>query len=305
MIPLAVALTFVAAVLITSALRARRFDPVEERLRAVQEGIRPTRSTVLDDPFVKRAVAPLMAAFANVVMRILPPSWISATAKRLVWAGNPMSIGGFVVIWAATAIAFCLVGLIFADSVGVSTVLRFVVGGVGFLMGGYLPQFWLRMRIGSRQYNARKQLPDALDLMTTSVEAGLSLDSALMRLSDYQTGPLQEEISKALTDMNLGKSRRDALDEAAERLHLPDFTTFVQALNQAELTGAPIGQVLRVQGVEIRVKRRQHAEAQAQRAPLLMIFPLVFFILPSVFIALLAPAALTLFELLRETDIAG
>jgi tight adherence protein C len=247
----------------------------------------------------------MMAAFATMIMRILPPSWISASSQRLVWAGNPIPLTGFVVIWACTALAFCIVALLIADSSGASTIMRIVIGAVGLVIGGLLPQFWLRQRVQDRQYRARKELPDALDLMTTSVEAGLSLDSALMRLVDYQTGPLQEEISRALADMNLGKSRRDALEEAADRLHLPEFTTFVQAINQAEVTGAPIGQVLRVQAVEVRVKRRQHAEAQAQRAPLLMIIPLVFFILPSVFIAVLAPAALTLFELLREADISG
>lgn len=161
------------------------------------------------------------------------------------------------------------------------------------------------MRINDRVYKSRKQLPDALDLMSSSVEAGLSLDAALRRLVEYQKGPLAQEISRAIEDMTLGKSRRDAMNEAAERLPLPEFTAFVQSLNQAEVSGAPIGEVLRVQAEQIRIKRRQHAEAQAQRAPLLMIIPLVFLILPSMFVVLLAPAALTIIQAFTDSEVFG
>lgn len=304
LVPLSALLTFLSAVLITSGLRARSVNIVDERLKAVKAGIRPSISS-LDDPFVERAIAPVMAALVNTILKLLPPSWIKATSKRLVLAGSPIAFSGFLIIWASMAVGFCVLALLFADSASLSPVLRIILAGVGFLIGGVLPQLWLRMRINDRKYKARKQLPDALDLMTSSVEAGLSLDAALRRLVEYQSGPLREEVSRAIVDMTLGKSRREALTEAAERLPLPEFAAFVQSLSQAEVSGAPIGEVLRVQAEQIRIKRRQHAEAQAQRAPLLMILPLVFLILPSMFVVLLAPAALTIIQAFSDSEVFG
>lgn len=297
-------LTFLSAILVTAGLRARSVDLVGDRLRAVRAGIRPSTSP-LDDPFVERAIAPIMAALVHGITRLLPPSWIKATTKRLILAGNPIPLSGFLVFWACAAVGFSFVAVLFADSSGFPTVTRAIFAVVGFAVGGFLPQLWLRIRINDRIYKARKQLPDALDLMTSSVEAGLSLDAALRRLVEYHSGPLKQEMSRAIEDMTLGKARRDALYEAAERLPLPEFMVFVQALNQAEVTGAPIGEVLRVQAEQIRIKRRQHAEAQAQRAPLLMIIPLVFLILPSMFVVLLAPAALTILEAFSDSELFG
>ena len=304
LIPLTALITFLSAILITAGLRAGSVDLVGDRLRAVKAGMRPSTSP-LDDPFVERAIAPLMGALVTTITRLLPSSWVKATARRLVLAGSPIPLSGFLIFWACAAIGFGFVALLFADSSGFSSFVKVIFAAAGFVVGGFLPQLWLRIRINDRIYKARKQLPDALDLMTSSVEAGLSLDAALRRLVEYHSGPLKQEMSRAIEDMMLGKARRDALNEAAERLPLPEFAVFVQALNQAEVTGAPIGEVLRVQAEQIRIKRRQHAEAQAQRAPLLMIIPLVFFILPSMFVVLLAPAALTILEAFRDSELFG
>jgi tight adherence protein C len=124
-----------------------------------------------------------------------------------------------------------------------------------------------------------------------------------MRVAEYHTGPLQRELSQALQDMTYGQSRRQALDAMAQRVNLTELTSFIQTLNQAEITGAPIGQVLRVQAEQVRVGRRQRAEAQAQRAPLLMIIPLVFFIFPSLFVVLLGPAIIGIVQIFNDHEL--
>jgi len=300
MIPLAAVLTFLSALMIVSGVRSRRADPVEARLAAIRAGVRSQQSP-LDRPFIDRAVVPTFSGLANALMRLLPSTWLEASSRRLVWAGSPTGLPGFVVIWVSQAAAFGLAFGFLAFSAGLSGPLALMAALGGVAVGSAAPQLWLSARISERQFQARKQLPDIIDLMTTSVEAGLSLDAALTRVAEYGSGPLQKEIGQALDDMTLGKSRRDALGEAAERLNLPELTTFIQTINHAEVTGAPIGQVLRVQAEQVRVKRRQMAEAQAQRAPLLMIIPLVFLIFPSLFIVLLGPAALTVIDLLKST----
>ncbi len=292
-------LTFLSAILLVNGLRARAVDPIEVRLAAIRAGKRPAIDP-LDRPFIERAVAPAFSGLGGLMMRVLPPGWVKSSEERLVWAGRPTTIQGFLAIWVAMAVVFAFLFYVVAGSFGFAKpiVALIALGGVGF--GSLLPQMWLRARIAERVFRARRALPDVLDLMTTSVEAGLSLDASLMKVAEAQRGPVQDEIAVALQDMTLGKPRRDALTDAAKRLNVPEFTTFVQTLNQAEITGAPIGQVLRVQAEQVRIRRRQLAEAQAQRAPLLMIIPLVFFIFPSLFMVLIGPAAMSILDAFKS-----
>jgi len=293
---------FAAVTLLVTALRTRQVDPVAARLRAVQAGIRQ-RNPILEQPFITRAIVPAASGIARFLMRLMPSTWLQETERWLLWAGNPVTLPGFVLIWAAMVIGFGLCPVLITSSSDASPVVVIIAGAIGVAAGVFLPQFWLRMRVSERQYQTRKGLPDAIDLMTTSVEAGLSLDAALVRVAEYQAGPFQDELTRALQDMTLGKSRRDALEEICERLNVPEVLNFVQTVNQAEATGAPIGQVLRVQAEQVRIGRRQAAEAQAQRAPLLMIIPLILFIFPSLFVVLLAPVALTIIDLLTNNQV--
>jgi tight adherence protein C len=300
---MAVILGFASVFLVYVGLRsARSADPVEARLRAVQAGIRAP-NPMLSQPFIRRAAAPVAGKVARIIMSLLPTTWLQATEQKLVWAGLSMSLPGFVIIWTAVSILFGFMAYIFTDILGFSGATRLIAVCLGIILGVLASQFWLRMKIADRHYLARKGLPDALDMMTTSVEAGLSLDAAMVRVAEFHRGPFQDELLRALQDMSLGKSRRDALEEICDRLNVPEVITFIQTINQAEVTGAPIGRVLRVQAEQVRIGRRQAAEAQAQRAPLLMIFPLVFFIFPSIFIVLLAPAILTVIDILTNNDV--
>lgn len=297
---IAVVLVFASVFLIFVGLRTPPLDPVEARLRSVQRGL-GTRAAVLEQPFIRRAAAPMAGGLARLTMKLLPPSWIQATSKKLVWAGGKMSLPGFVVIWVFIAALGAVTAFVLSDALGFGIIMVLIATMAGLVVGGYIPQFWLSSLVNQRQYATRKSLPDALDLMTTSVEAGLSLDAAMMRVAEFQRAPFQDELARAMQNITLGKSRREALNEISERLNVPEVFSFIQAVNQAEVTGAPIGWVLRVQAEQVRIKRRQAAEAQAQRAPVLMIFPLVFFIFPSIFVVLMAPAILTIIDMLTNS----
>lgn len=292
-------LTFTAVLFIVYSMGLRGGASIDTRLEAVKLGLRP-RAVILRQPFLTRAVGPALLAVQNFLIRLLPISWVQATSRRLVWAGLDVSISTFVLIWACTTILFSWLAFVLAGAYGFAGVGRLLWAAAGLLVGAYAPQFWLSARVSSRRNTIRKALPDALDLMVTSVEAGLSLDAAMQRVAEYQAGPFQFELARALEDMNLGISRRKALEDMSDRVSLPEVAALVQAFVQAELTGAPIGNILRVQAEQIRIGRRQAAETQAQRAPLKMVIPLVFFILPSLFIVLLAPALMTILDALGD-----
>ena len=160
------------------------------------------------------------------------------------------------------------------------------------------PIMWLRGRITRRMLRIARALPDTFDLVVVSVEAGLGLEAAIARVAENTAGPLADELRRVLGDMNLGMGRRRALQALAARVRLPAVRTLVSAILQADQTGMGIGTVLRAQGEHLRMQRRQHAEERAMKAPLKMLFPLVFFIFPSLFVVLLGPAMLSLMQTL-------
>jgi tight adherence protein C len=164
------------------------------------------------------------------------------------------------------------------------------------LVGFFLPFYLIGSRARQRQNAIIKSLPDAFDLITTCVEAGLGLDAALSRVAEKVEGPFAQELQRALRDIALGKTRRDALKELGERTGVPDLIQFTNAVIQAEAMGSSIGQVLRVQSDQLRVRRRQRAEEAAYKAPVKMLFPLVLCIFPTLFIVILGPAIITIMQ---------
>jgi tight adherence protein C len=164
------------------------------------------------------------------------------------------------------------------------------------LLGFMAPRVWLSNRVRHRQKVILKSLPDAFDLITTCVEAGLGLDAALAKVAEKVEGPFAEELLITLKEVSLGKLRRDALKEMGERTGVPDLTMFINAVIQAETMGTSIAAVLRVQAEQMRTRRRQRAEQQAYQAPVKMIFPLALCIFPTLFIVILGPAAITIYE---------
>ena len=179
---------------------------------------------------------------------------------------------------------------------GFSAPVLFVVVVGGLVAGFYAPNMYLYQQAHDRTNKMQKELPDAIDLLTISVESGLGFDAALQQVARNTTGPLAGEFMRALQEMQIGMGRSDALRAMGERNTLPDLRSFISAMVQADAFGIPIGQVLRVQSQEIRVKRRQWAEEKAQKVPVKIVVPLIFCILPCLFIAVLGPAAISIMD---------
>lgn len=245
-------------------------------------------------PFSKRVVGPIVSGLTGAARSLLPTAMLKGVERQLIYAGEPMNMQGFltmVVVSTAASIGF---GLMLLAVAGASMgPIGFVIAGVLALVGIYLPFYLVGSRARQRQNAIIKSLPDAFDLVTTSVEAGLGLDAALAKVSEKVKGPFADELKHALRDVTLGKQRRDALRELGERTGVPDLITFVNAVIQAEAMGSSIGQVLRVQADQLRVRRRQRAEEAAYKAPVKMLFPLVLCIFPTLFIVILGPAVIT------------
>ncbi len=213
--------------------------------------------------------------------------------SRLAMAGRPgdFSAQAFVGLKVLIALLGATLGIALAVATagGAATVL---LGAAVTLLGFRLPNIWLLRRISARQAEIRASLPDALDLITVSAEAGLAFEAALARLSTRMTGALAEEFELMLREIGLGKTRRQALRDLAERSDVEELRTFVAMIVQTDELGGDIGGVLRAQALASRTRRRQAAQKKALQAPVKMVFPLVLFILPATFVVILGPAAL-------------
>ena len=168
---------------------------------------------------------------------------------------------------------------------------------MGAIVAGFFaPTMYLYQRSYDRSKRIQRELPDAIDLLTISVESGLGFDAALQQVAYNTEGPLADEFSRVLREMQIGSSRSEALRGLAERTNLTELRSFVSAMVQADAFGIPIANVLRVQSSEMRVKRRQRAEEKAQQVPVKMTIPLIFCILPSLFIVIMGPAVIQMMD---------
>lgn len=247
--------------------------------------------------FGQRVLGPLVHGTASSFGNLLPRSVLNGVQQQLIYAGEPMNMQGFLtmVLVSTVASAGLAATIVVVSGASVSTMTLGLAGMVA-LIGFYLPFYLVKSRCRARQNAIIKSLPDAFDLITTCVEAGLGLDAALARVAEKVSGPFADELSRALRDIALGKSRREALKEVGERTGVPDLIQFTNAVIQAEAMGSSVGTVLRVQAEQLRVKRRQRAEQAAYKAPVKMLFPLVLFIFPTLFIVILGPAIITIMQ---------
>jgi tight adherence protein C len=222
-------------------------------------------------------------------------SFSEKTEKRLALAGNPgdMRTADWLGIKAVGAI---IGGIVFFVLFAIIGVMGFpfyigaVLGVVGAVFGYIVPEFWLGRRVRQRQKAILLMIPDALDLLTISVRAGLGFDAALGKVVEKLQGPLSDEFRRALAEVRVGKARREALRDIVPRTEVTPLTNFIGAIIQAEQLGVSISKVLQVQSEQLRIERRQRAEEQAAKAPIKMLFPLVGCIFPSLFIVILGPA---------------
>ena len=257
----------------------------------------------LDLPFADRVLSPLLGRVQGLTRRLTPSDAGDRIRHKLELAGNPPGmtverVNGLKVLGFG---GFLVVSLMLSVMMGLSLVITmlFVMGAS---LAGYLaPNMYLHQRAYDRSDKLRQALPDAIDLLTISVESGLGFDAAVSQVARNTEGPLADEFARMLQEMQIGLGRTDALRSLAERTNLPDLRQFVSAMVQADAFGIPIGSVLRVQSSEIRVKRRQWAEEAAQKVPVKILVPLIFCILPCLFIAVLGPAAISIFGSFKGT----
>jgi tight adherence protein C len=250
----------------------------------------------LQAPVFDRTIRPLAGRLSGYVAKVTSASFTQTTEKRLALAGNPgdLRVADWLGIKAVGAIVGAL--LFFALFVfpvgfmGLPIPLNFLMIIVGVMFGYTVPEFWLGGRVRARQKAILLQIPDALDLLTISVRAGLGFDGALGKVVEKLRGPLTDEFRRALAEIRVGKARRDALRDIVPRTDVPALTNFIGAVIQAEQLGVSISKVLQVQSEQLRIERRQRAEEMAAKAPIKMLFPLVGCIFPSLFIVILGPA---------------
>jgi len=294
MLPLVIAVLLGGAVILVFVGLAapRTSDQVQARL--AQYGTRPRtlEEIELEQPFSERVLKPIFRGIATLFTRLTPGQSAEATERNLERAGRPFgwSSTEFLGARGGCAILFAILPFLILGLTGVPWTQRLLFTALGGGLGFFLPVLWLRQKINSRQSNMRKSLPDALDLLTICVEAGLGFDAAISRVAEKWDNELSKEFARVITEMRMGKLRREALRDLADRADVSDITAFVAAIIQADQLGVSIAKVLRIQSEQMRIKRRQRAEEEAHKATIKILFPLAFLIFPSLFIVLLGPA---------------
>ena len=288
---------FATVYLLAMVLRRPGNDAIRARVAILGMSSRAHAPQDKIPTFGERVLGPALDTIAERALSFLPHGLLVRTGKKLVQAGEPITLHGFLTVCAvaggilgALGVASSIAMLGAVDMKGFA--LAAVLAGVGM----FLPFMWLNSRVRQRQTMITRSLPDSFDLITTCVEAGLGLDASLARVAEKVEGPFAEEMSLTLREIGMGRAHAEALHELAERVGVADLSIFVNAIIQAEQMGTSIGQVLRVQSDQMRTRRRQKAEELANQAAVKMIFPLVLFIFPVLFIVILGPAGIQLFE---------
>jgi tight adherence protein C len=250
----------------------------------------------LDPTFNDRVLTPLLGRFVGLGRRLTPNDYAERIQHKLDVAGNPpgWTVDRIVSLKVVGLGVGFVAGALFAAMLDWSLLRGLMVALIGAVVGYYGPNLYLYQRGHDRTEKMQRELPDALDLLTISVEAGLGFDAALSQVARNTSGPLAQELARVLQEMQIGLGRSAALRALGERNSLPDLRSFTSAMVQADAFGIPVGQVLRVQSNEIRLKRRQRAEEQAQKVPVKIMIPLVLFILPCLFIAVIGPAVISM-----------
>jgi tight adherence protein C len=259
-------------------------------------GLRETRTEVLERGFSERAVAPMFQGVGRFFMRWTPQGWGERVEKRLMIAGWAPRVDSS--SWAAIRVLMAIFGVLLAFYVnGQLEGSSRLAGVLGSLAIGVLgPEAILTRRVDERKAAMQRDLPDVIDLLVISVEAGLGFEGALGRVVQNVPGELSDEFSRMLQETRVGVSRNQALRSLAERTDVDDLNTFIMALTQADAFGVSISRMLRVQADEMRVRRRLRAQERAFAAPVKMTFPLVLCIFPGIFVVLLGPAAIQITE---------
>jgi len=248
----------------------------------------------LNQPLFVRVIRPILDDISKVILKVTPKEVISSYEKKVIVAGNPFNLTVKDWMNIQVAIILCLpfltalLGYYKGMEVRIILFASLIEAGLGLIF----PRLLLSKKTAERQREIKNTLPDTLDLLTVSVEAGLGFDGALAKVIDKMPGALANEFENVLQEMKVGKQKRDALKDMAERVGLHDLTTFVGSIIQADQLGVSIGNVLRIQSEQMRQKRKQRAQEKAMKAPIKMLIPMVLFIFPTIFSVLIGPVVI-------------
>ncbi len=290
--PLLVTLGVVIAVL--GSQMGSRLDPVQARLQQIAVRPRTLEELELQRPIGDRTIKPIIRALSGLVGRFYPANTYRSLSLKLKRAGmESTSAEFFLGVKAFVAIVGAVAGTAVTNLIAPDLLPTLAGGAGGLVLGFMLPDYYLSSKAGSRSGKILETLPDALDLLTISVEAGLGFDAALVKVTEKMRGPLSDEFKRASGEQRVGKSRQEALRGITERVEQKELANFISAIIQADQLGVSMSKVLRIQSEQMRQERRQRAEEKAARAPILIMLPTIGCIFPSLFIVILAPAALS------------
>lgn len=282
---------------------------VEKRIEQVMAADAQTAEEELGKPFFQRVILPMGESIARLFRGYTPTEVADRTQKKLIMAGLYPRVTGVQLVGLCWVSAAACVFIMFTylltvgrtgGQVSLSDPLNVAYLLIGAAGGYVLPQFILSKKVKKRQEEILLTLPYAIDLLSISVEAGMGFDAAVGYTMRKVKGPLAEEFSKTLNEIRLGKPRLEALEDLGNRAGVDDLKTFVTAVVHASRLGGSITNTLRIQADSIRVRRRQRAQEQAMKAPVKMVFPLVLFIFPALFIVILGPAAISIWRQLLQ-----
>lgn len=296
--------TFGAVALLVGAAQSAFADrrDLNRSLRTVRsidlETSDDVRKKALAAPVTERLIGPAMRRLAAFGRRFTPAGTVERLREELEHAGSPpgWDAGRILAMKALLPAAFGGGGLLLTTVAGLGGLRAIVVAVAGGFVGWYLPEWILRSRSGARQDEVQRQMPDSLDLLGITVQAGLGFDAALAKVSREVGGPLGEELHRVVQEIQLGEGRVEALRSLARRNPVPEVKSFVLAMAQADQLGIAVSNVLEIQADELRRKRRQRAEEKAQKLPVKIVFPLILCIFPALFVVLLGPAAIQIWE---------
>ena len=269
--------------------------------RAADYGHMKIRTTELERlRFRERVLAPAASRFASIPLKLSPRTTVESVQSRLIAAGLSQRISpqAFLAIKGGALVGGATVGFLLPALLGSVAGAIFLIPALG-LMGFFGADSFLTIRIRARREAVRAELPDALDLLAVSVEAGLGFDGAIAKLTDHMDGALVDEFAITMGEIRIGESRQIALKKMAERVPAPELAAFVRAVIQAEQLGISLGRILRVQAADSRLRRQSAAEEKAMKAPIKMLFPTVLFIFPAMFLVVLGPAVINILNILK------
>jgi len=246
--------------------------------------------------FRERVITPAVHRLAAIALRVNPRATLESIGSKLLAAGLAQRITPtqFLALKSAMSVTVCVVLGLFALTKSPATIV--LLAPVGLALGFLAPDTFLTMRARNRREAIRAQLPDALDILAVSVEAGLGLDGAIVKLTEHMQGPLIDEFALTLGEIRIGESRHEALKKLTDRVATPEIAAFVRSIIQADQLGISLGRILRVQAADSRLRRQAAAEEKAMKAPVKMLFPTVLLIFPAVFIVVLGPAVIALMD---------